>query len=186
MGYFILLFLNNIIIKLFPDFRIYNGGLLLLCNMLILTFIYQVLKEYRKILIVSIIFFLANVIYYILFGIELYSINIKILALVLLIIFFRTVAEKYNYEEIKVEELKPRMILSYGSIVNFYGSRIQGLPQSTTESTDSRLTEDEVNSIKRWSKSKKGKETIVIVRHMPFAPFILCGEIMFFILKLYI
>ena len=53
-------------------------------------------------------------------------------------------------------------------------------------STDSRLTEDEVNSIKRWSKSAKGVDSIVIVRHMPFAPFMLIGEIIFFALHLYI
>ena len=47
------------------------------------------------------------------------------------------------------------------------------------------LTEEEVESIKRWSKTKKGKETIVIVRHMPFAPFMLVGELLFFIFRLY-
>ena len=93
---------------------------------------------------------------------------------------------KLTYHHIiKVEDLKPRMILSFGSVLKFYSSKVKGLPKSTTETTDSRLTEEEVESIKRWSKTKKGKETIVIVRHMPFAPFMLAGEILFFILKLY-
>ena len=77
------------------------------------------------------------------------------------------------------------MILSFESVIRFYNSRIKGLPKSTTETTDSRLTEEQVESIKRWSKSKKGQETIVIVRHMAFAPFMLVGEILFFITKLY-
>lgn len=99
---------------------------------------------------------------------------------------FRNVSEQYNYKCIKIADLKPRMILSYGSVLKFYNSRIKGLPKQTTEATDSRITEDEVNSIKRWSKSTKGEENIVIVRHMPFAPFMLIGEVIFFILHLYI
>ena len=185
LGYFIVLFINNIILKYFYEFRINNGALVLLCNMLILTFVYMVIKERKHTIIISAIFLLANIIYYILFGFQMYSINFKMFVLVLIIMAFRDIAEKYNYEEIRIEDLKPRMILSYGSVLNFYGSRVKGLPQSTTESTDSRLTLDEVESIKRWSKSKKGKETIVIVKHMPFAPFILCGELIFFIVKLY-
>ena len=185
LGYFIVLFINNIILKFFYEFRINNGALVLLSNMLILTFVYMVVKERNYTIIISAIFLLANIIYYILFGFQMYSINLKMFVLVLIIMAFRDIAEKYNYEEIRIEDLKPRMILSYGSVLNFYGSRVKGLPQSTTESTDSRLTSDEVESIKRWSKSKKGKDTIVIVKHMPFAPFILCGELIFFIVKLY-
>ena len=65
------------------------------------------------------------------------------------------------------------------------GSKVKGLPQFTTENTDSRLTKEEVESIKRWSKTKKGTSEIVVVRHLPFAPFMLCGEIIFFILRIY-
>ena len=185
MGYFIILFINNITLKFFTEFRVNNAGLMLICNMLILIFAYRVIREEKQSLIVNFVFIVANIIYYAMFGLEIYSINIKMLVLVLIIMMFRSVSEKYNYEEIKIEDLRPRMILSFGSVLKFYSSRIKGLPQSTTETTDSRLTEEEVESIKRWSKTKKGKDTIVIVRHMPFAPFMLVGEILFFILKLY-
>lgn len=185
MGYFIILFINNITLKFFTEFRINNAGLMLICNMLILIFIYRVIREEKQSLIVTFIFIIANIIYYAMFGLEIYNINIKILILVLTIMIFRSISEKYNYEEIRIEDLKPRMILSFESVLKFYSSRIKGLPQSTTETTDSRLTEEEVESIKRWSKSKKGKETIVIVRHMPFAPFMLVGELLFFIFRLY-
>ncbi len=185
MGYFIILFINNITLKFFTEFKTNNAGLMLICNMLTLFFIYRVIREEKQLLMVTFIFIVANILYYTLFGLDIYSINIKIFILILLIMMFRNISEKYNYEEIKVEDLKPRMILSFESVLKFYSSRIKGLPQSTTETTDSRLTEKEVECIKRWSKSKKGKKTIVIVRHMPFAPFILFGEILFFIFKLY-
>lgn len=185
MGYFIILFINNITFKFFAEFRINNSGLTLICNMLILMFTYRVIRERNQSLIITFICIIANITYYSMFGLYIYSINTKMFILVLIIMIFRSISEKYNYEEIRAEDLKPRMILSFESVLMFYGSRVRGLPQSTTETTDSRLTEEEVESIKRWSRTKKGKETIVIVRHMPFAPFMLVGEILFFIIKLY-
>lgn len=185
MGYFVILFINNISFKIFPEFTMGNGGLMLLGNMLILIFVYRVIRETKKSLTTIIIFVIANVIYYAIFGFEIGLIDIKLFALVLVIMIFRRISEKYNYEEIKVDDLKPRMILSFGSVLKFYGSRVKGLPQTTTETTDSRLSQEEVDSIKRWSKTARGKETVVIVRYMPFAPFILIGEILFWILRLY-
>lgn len=186
MGYFVILFINNITLKFVPDFKINNGGLMLICNMLILFFLYRIIKRKRKTLIIMSLFLIANLTYYFIFGLRIYSINLKMFVFVLSIMLFRSFAEKYNYEEIRIENLKPRMILSFESVLKFYSSRVKGLPHSTDETTDSRLTTNEVNSIKRWSKTKKGQDTIVIVRHMPFAPFILIGEIMFFIFRLFI
>lgn len=186
MGYFIVLLINNIQCEFFEEFRQSNGGLVLLCNMLLLLFIYRIINDRKKTILITTIFFIGNLCYYIMFGFEIYGINIKMVVLVLFIILFRIISEKYNYEEIKVDDLKPRMILSYVSILFFYGSRVQGLPQTTDESTDSRLSEEEVNSIKRWSKTKKGKENITIVRHMPFAPFMLAGQLIFWLFKLYL
>lgn len=186
MGYFVILFINNITLKFVPDFRINNGGLMLICNMLILFFLYRIIKGKRKALIIMSLFLIANLTYYFIFGLRIYAINLKMFVFVLSIMLFRSFAEEYNYEEIRIENLKPRMILSFESVLKFYSSRVKGLPHSTDETTDSRLTTNEVNSIKRWSKTKRGQDTIVIVRHMPFAPFILIGEIIFFIFRLFI
>lgn len=186
MGYFIILLINNIIYLLFPTFQEQNGALMLVCNMLILIFLYRIIQSKKQTIIVTTISIIFNVIYYIIMKFNIYPINIKMFIIVIAIMIFRDISEKYNYECIKIENLKPRMILSYGSVLKFYSSRIKGLPKQTTETTDSRLTSDEVNSIKRWSKSAKGDDSIVVVRHMPFAPFMLIGEIIFFVLHLYI
>lgn len=184
-GYFIILFINNILSHYFNEFLYYNASLIMLCNMLLLIFIYQIISNKKTISKLTILFLILNIIYYIIFGFIFQKINLKVSIIVLVIMLFRYIASRYNYEVIKISNLKSRMILSYSSIMMFYGSKVKGLPQRTTESTDSRLTENEVLSIKRWSKTKKGKENIVIVKHLPFAPFILIGEIIFFILKLY-
>lgn len=185
MGYFLIMFVRNITNIFMPWFQTYNGGLALICNMLILLFSYRIITTKKKIYVTLIVSFILNCIYYLIYGITFGVMDIKIFAIVIAIMSFRLVSEKYNYEEIEVKDLKPRMILSFGSVMKFYTSRVKGLPKNTTETTDSRLNEEEIESIKRWSKTKKGEKTIVIVRHMPFAPFILLGEILFFILKIY-
>ena len=107
------------------------------------------------------------------------SINWKTYIVIVLLLSFRTFADKYNYKSIPVAELKTGMILSMASIVLFSGSKVQGLPESSTEDLKSRLTVDEVDSIKRWSKAKAGRESVIIVRKIPFALFIAIGTLIF-------
>ena len=186
LGYFITIFINNILNTFFREFLINNGIFIVICNMLLLLFIYRVINNTKKCFFITCVFLTLNVIYYIIYGFKIYEFNLKMIFLVAVLILFRRISEKYNYEEIKVQDLKPRMILAYQSVILFYSSKVKGLPVNTTETTDSRLTEDEVDSIKRWSKTKKGKDSIVIVRHMPFAPFMFVGTVMFLILKLFL
>lgn len=107
------------------------------------------------------------------------NMNWKIYPMVALLFVFRIISNKYNYKSILVSELKPGMILSTGSIISFSRSRVKGLPTYTSEDLKSRLSRDEVDSIIRWSKTKKGKDSLVIVRKMPFALFISIGTVIF-------
>ena len=186
VAYFLVLLINNIILRFYFDFYRYNGALLIICNMLFITFLYRAVnkrKYYIRILAIAII---LNIIYSIIFGFEFHSINIKMLFVIILLFLFRQISEKYNYENIEVEKLKPGMILSLQSVLLFFNSRVKGLPKQTTETTDSRLTKEEIDSIKRWCKTSKGQKSVVIVRHMPFAPFICIGVTIFFIFKLFL
>ena len=186
MGYFLITFINNISIQFLKQFREYNEILVLLCNMLLLMFVYKRVNNKKFILMLLLTFIVCNFIYHIIFGFQIYNINLKYIIIVAVIMIIRTISEQYNYREIKIEDLQPKMILSFESIIAFYGSKVKGLPTQTTETTKSRLTKEEVESIKRWSKTKKGNDTIVTVRYMPFAPFIFAGAILFFALKLYL
>ena len=103
--------------------------------------------------------------------------------MVLALMVFRLFADKYNYKIIPLSELKPGMILAFVSIIAFMGSKVEGLPTSTTEDLKSRLSVSEVESIKKWAESSKGIETITIVRKIPFALFIAIGTIVFTILE---
>ena len=186
MGYFISFFISIFFTLINNDFVFNNEGLLLIINVLLLFCLYRIINTNKKSLIFTGLFGVIDIIFILYFKVQFQNINYKLFFIVIAIIIFRNLSEKYNYKEILIEELKPRMILSYGSVLSFYASRIKGLPKSTTENTDSRITEEEVESIKRWSKTKKGSDKIVVVRFMPFAPFIFVGELIFFIYKLFL
>jgi hypothetical protein len=95
--------------------------------------------------------------------------------LVLLFMVLRILIEQYNYQVISVDELRPGMVLSRLSSFMFMTSAVIGLPGISDETLKSRLTPAEIDSIQRWKKSKKGKESLVIVRKIPFAIFISLG-----------
>lgn len=104
-----------------------------------------------------------------------FLIDIKSVILALLVIGFRALAEKYNYQEIKTESVEKGMILAYSTVLQFSKSRVKGLPVITTEDMSSRISTEQAESIKRWGNSKNGKDTILILRKIPFAAFISLG-----------
>jgi len=113
-------------------------------------------------------------------------INLGFVFLVFAIILFKQIAQNYNYQHIRTDRIKKGMILSFGSVLLFKSSRIKNLPKETTETTTSRITQEEAKAIQRWSKTKKGKESVVIVKHLPFAPFIFGGTSFYLLFKLII
>lgn len=109
---------------------------------------------------------------------DLYSYGVLLFALLL-----RYLLNGYNYKEIPTESISKGMVLSCATVMMFMPSRIKGLPSTTSEDMRSRVTQEEVNAIKRWKDSKYGKETITIVRKIPFAIFIVAGEILYFFVR---
>lgn len=112
--------------------------------------------------------------------VSIYCYLILLLALVL-----RYLLNGYNYEEINTDNVLPGMVLSYGTVFQFSVSKVKNLPTTTHEDMRSRLTVEEVEAIKRWRNSKYGKEKIVIVRKIPFAIFVVLGEILFFFVRIW-
>ena len=101
----------------------------------------------------------------------------------LVVITIRLISSDFNYDEINTKDVVAGMVLSKSSVANFTRSRIKGLPLYTDESTKFRITEPQAAAIKKWENSKYGNETIVVVRHIPFAIFISLGLILFLALN---
>lgn len=103
----------------------------------------------------------------------------------LLLVFFSQCglrfADKYNYMWIPTSTVKSGMILSIISVQMMSVSRVKGLPHFSDETTNSRLSEEEAGAIRRWGKSKTGKDYIMIVRYIPFAIFMLIGIVSYLV-----
>ena len=89
------------------------------------------------------------------------------------------------YDEVPSKSVAKGMILSTGSSLLMQGIRIDGLPQLSSESLKDRLTEAEAESIHKWADSKYGQQTVVIVRKIPFAVFLLLGYATYFLIWSY-
>lgn len=102
-----------------------------------------------------------------------------------IILFFALIlrywANGYNYQEIETTKVEKGMVLSFFTVERFKLSKVKGLPQDTREDMSTRITEDQAMAIKRWEKSKMGTPTIIIVRKIPFAIFIVAGVVVYFI-----
>lgn len=103
------------------------------------------------------------------------SFDIRNITLVTIIFLIRLWAGRYNYQKINVKDLKKGMILSAGTVVGFINSNIEGLPENISEDMSARLSDEEIDSILKWSDSKYGIKEIIIVRRIPFAIFISIG-----------
>lgn len=95
-----------------------------------------------------------------------------ILAVVLLIC--QMTIKTSLYQEISIDKIKKGMILSMESTILMQNSRVRGLPKISSEDLRDRLTEEEVDSVKRWARDKK-VEGLTIVKKIPFATFIAFG-----------
>lgn len=98
---------------------------------------------------------------------------------VILFTVLRIFIDEYNRESINTSDVKKGMILSTATTLRFVNSRVKGLPSLSTEDLRSRLTEEEVESVRRWGKSKYEARTVEIIRKMPFAVFISAGTFVF-------
>lgn len=173
--YIYICLINDIIISIYPHLSNYVVfGLSIIC-------IYVFEKLWDKLNRIYIIFIIIGLILLeIKFGSKsfLQLNSLFNFAIVFGIMALRNFSSKYTYKNIKVDDLKPGMILSYSTVIGFSKSRVKGLPEFTTENTKTRLTESQVESIQRWKHSKYGSDEVVIVRFIPFAPFIFIGNLL--------
>lgn len=98
--------------------------------------------------------------------------------LVLILFLCQTTIKTSLYENIKVNELEKGMILSTISSLPMQASITRNLPGISTENLRSRLSEEEVASVKIWAKATH-TETLTVVKKMPFAIFITAGYFLY-------
>lgn len=110
-----------------------------------------------------------------------FSFSISGIMIIIGVAFFRNFTSRYNYRIIPTSKVQQGMVLSQSTVLLFLPSPVKGLPRFTDESARCRITMDEAEAIRRWEGSKQGRDQIVIVRHIPFAPFIMMGVLLLWI-----
>lgn len=152
-------------------------------NMFLILTIKEVFVKASKKLKISLLVFLGGLFAIVSFMLPMnFEIDFKNIFFVLIIVIFREWADRYSYTKIKTLDIKKGMILSASSVMFFLNSNVKGLPMKMSEDMSARLTDNEVNSIKRWRNTKNGKDELIIVKKIPFAFFINVGYVIFMIL----
>lgn len=98
--------------------------------------------------------------------------------LVLVLLVCQMTIKTTIYEKVEVSQLKKGMILTTFSSMLMQTSITKGLPGISTEDLKSRLTNEEIESIKIWAKSTH-TESLTIVKKIPFAIFISIGILIY-------
>lgn len=119
------------------------------------------------------------------FSFKIQMLNVYSYVILLIALILRYLLNGYNYVQIPTESVNKGMVLSIPTIMLFSTSRIKGLPHHTFEDMRSRLSEEEAEAVKRWKDSKQGMESITIVRKIPFAIFVVLGEILYFFIRIW-
>lgn len=109
------------------------------------------------------------------------SFRLENYALVLILLFCQMTIRTTIYERVRVEQLRKGMILTALSSILMQTSITKGLPGISTEDLKSRLTLDEIESIKIWAKATHTEE-LTVVKKIPFAIFISIGFVSYFVL----
>lgn len=163
-----------------PQVVLLDKGLVLVLGMMLLVLLYKRLTTRVSIAWAIAFALFANAVYLLIGNGSLSSLlDVRGPLVALVALGVMQFVSKYDYVRIPVHELKPGMILSRLTVGGFHHSRVSGLPRGTTETTESRLTTNEVESIRAWSTAKQDNSHVVIASHVPFAPFILAGCVVY-------
>ena len=109
------------------------------------------------------------------------SLNIEHYIMVFSLLLCQLLIRTGLYEEVDITLLEKNMILATASSVIMQGTKMKNMPRISCEDLRDRLTEDEVEAVKRWGKSRKVQK-IMIVKKIPFALFVFLGFIVYMIL----
>jgi len=109
-------------------------------------------------------------------------INHRSYIIVFVLLISQMTIRTYLYESIEIKYLTKGMILSMFSTIMMQNSRVRGLPNISSEDLKSRLSQEEVEAVGRWAKSRDVNE-VIIVKKIPFALFITMGIITYILIR---
>ena len=103
----------------------------------------------------------------------------KTYILVIAFMLIRVFVSGFNYEKIKVSDVSEGMVLARDESVYMNSFSYDGLPGVSDETLRSRLTAQQAESVRKWGRSRYGKDELRIVRKLPFALFLGIGMLIY-------
>ena len=182
VGSIYLTLLINLISRFFNGFYYDNQVLFLFVNVFLIMLIFRVPLFRKKWLLI--LCAAADI----LFAISTKSFAgadaLWVYLVIVLLFILRQLISRYNYQSIPVSDLKPGMILSAPNVIMMLPSGIADLPTGLKEDLSCKLTEPQISAVKKWYSKHKDRQSITIVRKIPFALFISMGYFLFALLGL--
>lgn len=111
-----------------------------------------------------------------------FSFNAENYVLVIVLLILQMLTKTNLYKEVGIDDLKKGMILSSISSLMMQNSRIKGLPGISYENLKNRLSQEEIEGIRRWGK-KKNIKSVLVVKKVPFALFMVLGFFMYYLTR---
>lgn len=100
------------------------------------------------------------------------------------IVVIRKLADEYSIKELPVEKLRKSMVLSDESRDILLSVRLKGKAYDFENLKVSRLSENDVKLLQEWKVSKIGRNSLKVLRQVPFAPFICVAAIFSFVIAI--
>lgn len=107
------------------------------------------------------------------------------LAFVAVVMLLRRFTSCYDYRKIPATEIEEGQVLAQSTIAMFLSLGVKNVPLYTDESARCRISPAEASAIKEWGATQGGDFFVVVVRQIPFAPFILAGTLLTVIFSFY-
>lgn len=180
--FFVLVFINEMIEKIFTIVGINIWGLILMSDLLVVWTIKKIeIVRYR---FVPIIFLMMDLLLWINGIMEIFKISTIVLWIGILFTYWcRQYVSMYNYKTIKYSDLKQGMILSVTSSFLLVQDKTIKYEKISDETMQARLSDEDVFSIIEWAnKNSRLHDQITIVRKVPFAIFLTVSEMIIIII----
>ncbi len=177
-AYFVIDTADNLL-KLQDAAVINDSYLMVLLHMLFANAVLSLIRTNRRKAIASGVLILLRSALALMHLMPFFELSIPSLLIIAAVMLLLRFTARYDYRAIPTASVEEGQVLAQSTVAWFLMSKAKGLPSYTDESTRYRLSPEEAAAVREWGRAKEGRDTVVVVRNIPFAPFIFAGTLLF-------
>lgn len=177
MCYFLIETVDSFLILLSQNAIMRQPFLLIVFHLLLVSAGISLIKQRKWMILVSAGLSAIRIAGILLWKFPMLQLSVSTVLMILVLLVLRHFTGQYDYRAIPATQVSEGQILAQSAVALFLLSNASSLPAWTDETTRCRLTESEAEAIRQWASKRKEQFSIMIVRNIPFAPFI-CGGVL--------